>query len=84
MYIALYRTTLCYAYLYYRHWVLAKGSPEAIGALLQNNAKPADYSERAAVLSKQGMRVLALAYKKLDSDTQVRMRDAFHAMKFVR
>jgi magnesium-transporting ATPase (P-type) len=52
-------------------WVLAKGSPEAIGALLASGAKPNDYDVRAAKLAKQGMRVLALAYRRLTDDTQV-------------
>jgi magnesium-transporting ATPase (P-type) len=52
-------------------WVLAKGSPEAIGALLASGAKPHDYDIRAAKLAKQGMRVLALAYRRLTDDTQV-------------
>jgi magnesium-transporting ATPase (P-type) len=51
--------------------VLAKGSPEAIGALLASGAKPNDYDIRAAKLAKQGMRVLALAYRRLTDDTQV-------------
>jgi magnesium-transporting ATPase (P-type) len=52
-------------------WVLAKGSPEAIGALLATGAKPHDYDVRAAKLAKQGMRVLALAYKRLTDDMEV-------------
>jgi cation-transporting ATPase 13A1 len=47
----------------------AKGSPEAIGALLQS--KPNGYDEKAGYLSKQGYRVIALAFKPLESDAAV-------------
>lgn len=54
-------------------WVLAKGSPEAIALLLAPGRKPADYEDRARRLAKDGMRVLALAYKPL---TQNEVRPA--------
>lgn len=47
---------------------VAKGSPEAIGNLLAS--KPAGYSEKATFLSKQGYRVIALAWKPLGSDSE--------------
>ncbi|KAG5184553.1 hypothetical protein JKP88DRAFT_354404 [Tribonema minus] len=51
-------------------WVLAKGSPEAVANLLAPGAKPADYDKRAAALAQEGMRVLALAYRRLTDDGQ--------------
>lgn len=51
-------------------WVLAKGSPEAIGARLREGQRPADYDDRASRLAKGGMRVLALAYKRPRSDAE--------------
>lgn len=50
--------------------MLVKGSPEAIGARLREGQRPTDYDERAARLAKGGMRVLALAYKRLRSDAE--------------
>ena len=50
-------------------FVVAKGSPEAIGRLLAN--KPEGYDEKSQTLSKQGYRVIGLAYKKLESDAAV-------------
>lgn len=50
--------------------MLVKGSPEAIGARLRDGQRPADYDRRAARLAKGGMRVLALAYKRLGSDAE--------------
>eukprot|EP00521_Asterionellopsis_glacialis_P010024 CAMPEP_0195288728 /NCGR_PEP_ID=MMETSP0707-20130614/5273_1 /TAXON_ID=33640 /ORGANISM="Asterionellopsis glacialis, Strain CCMP134" /LENGTH=1602 /DNA_ID=CAMNT_0040348627 /DNA_START=32 /DNA_END=4840 /DNA_ORIENTATION=+ len=52
-----------------RHYAVAKGSPEAIGKLLAS--KPDGYDEMSHYLSKEGYRVIALAYKKLDSKSDV-------------
>lgn len=46
--------------------VLVKGSPEAIGKLLAGTV-PAEYNLSARRLARAGMRVLALAYKDLES-----------------
>jgi cation-transporting ATPase 13A1 len=48
---------------------VAKGSPEAIGMLLAS--KPNGYDDKAAYLSKEGYRVIALAYKELDSSSAI-------------
>eukprot|EP00611_Tribonema_gayanum_P008970 TRINITY_DN1868_c0_g4_i1.p1 TRINITY_DN1868_c0_g4~~TRINITY_DN1868_c0_g4_i1.p1 ORF type:complete len:888 (-),score=351.93 TRINITY_DN1868_c0_g4_i1:197-2860(-) len=61
-------------------WVLAKGSPEAVANLLAPGAKPADYDKRAAALAQEGMRVLALAYRRLTDDGQVRAACADRAV----
>lgn len=47
--------------------VLLKGSPEAVGKLLANGELPAKYKASAHRLAREGYRVLALAYKDLDS-----------------
>jgi cation-transporting ATPase 13A1 len=52
-----------------QHYSVAKGSPEAIGNLLAS--KPDGYDEKAAYLSKEGYRVIALAYKSLGSSDDV-------------
>jgi cation-transporting ATPase 13A1 len=44
-----------------RLFVVAKGSPEAIGALLES--RPSGYEEESMRLAKNGYRVIALAYK---------------------
>ncbi|CAM9156199.1 unnamed protein product [Chrysoparadoxa australica] len=49
-------------------WVLVKGSPEAIGMRLKAGARPKTYEKSAARLAKEGMRVLALAYKRVPSE----------------
>lgn len=50
--------------------MFVKGSPEAIGARLSEGERPSEYDERAAKLAKEGMRVLALAYKRPRSDAE--------------
>lgn len=45
--------------------VLVKGSPEIVATLLGEGRMPHRYHESAAHLAKEGMRVLALAYKVL-------------------
>ena len=45
---------------------LVKGSPEAIGRLFAKGNAPAWYSRTYESLAKKGLRVLALAYKRLD------------------
>jgi len=52
-------------------WVLAKGSPEAIGKLLKADSKPPLYEGTAAALAKEGMRILALALKPLGSKEDI-------------
>jgi manganese-transporting P-type ATPase len=47
------------------HFSVVKGSPEAVGNLLA--AKPDGYDEKASYLSKEGYRVIGLAYKPLKS-----------------
>jgi cation-transporting ATPase 13A1 len=58
-------------------WVLVKGSPEAISKLLRPGDEPADYFDRASRLAKEGMRVLALAVRKLSSDSDI--QDCCHS-----
>ena len=52
-----------------KHFAVLKGSPEAVGKLLAE--KPTGYDEKAAYLSKEGYRVIALAWKPLDSGGSV-------------
>jgi len=47
-----------------KHFALLKGSPEAVGKLLTET--PNGYDDKAAYLAKEGYRVIALAYKRLD------------------
>lgn len=53
-----------------QHFAVLKGSPEAVGILLAT--KPAGYDEKAKYLSKEGYRVISLAYKELRSNEEVR------------
>jgi cation-transporting ATPase 13A1 len=55
----------CVVRSFSRYYSVAKGSSEAIGSLLA--VKPAGYDDKAKYLSKQGYRVIALAYKNLSS-----------------
>jgi len=48
-----------------QHYAVAKGSPEAIGKLLEH--KPEGYDAASESLAKEGYRVIALACKPLDS-----------------
>lgn len=48
-----------------KHFAVIKGSPEAVGNHLAN--KPAGYDDKAAFLSKEGYRVIALGYKALST-----------------
>uniref|UniRef100_A0A7S3V8N7 Cation-transporting ATPase n=2 Tax=Chaetoceros debilis TaxID=122233 RepID=A0A7S3V8N7_9STRA len=50
-------------------FAVAKGSPEAIGNLLEQ--MPAGYSETSKYLAKSGYRVIALGYKLLSSTDQI-------------
>lgn len=50
-------------------FAVAKGSPEAIGNMLTN--KPTGYDEKAKYLAKEGYRVIALACKPLNSNSDV-------------
>jgi manganese-transporting P-type ATPase len=47
--------------------VLCKGSPEAISRLCSPSELPIGYMDTASALSRRGLRVLALAYKTLES-----------------
>jgi len=51
------------------HYSVLKGSPEAVGRLLA--VKPQGYDDKAAYLSKEGYRVIALALKPLGSRDEV-------------
>jgi manganese-transporting P-type ATPase len=51
--------------------VLAKGSPEAVATLIKPSALPSKYHEAAGALAKEGMRVLALAYKAVSGEAAV-------------
>ncbi|OEU20754.1 P-type ATPase [Fragilariopsis cylindrus CCMP1102] len=51
------------------HYSVIKGSPEAVGSLL--GTKPEGYDEKAAYLSKEGYRVIALALRPLASKEEV-------------
>merc|ERR1711968_339698 len=50
---------------------LVKGSPEAVGSLLADGAKPVWYTQCYESLAKRGLRVLALAYKDLKSPSNL-------------
>lgn len=69
--------------------VLVKGSPEAIGGLLKDKVLPEMYKETARRLARGGMRVLALAQKKLDPTmtssqlTKISREDAESDLTFV-
>jgi manganese-transporting P-type ATPase len=52
-----------------KHYSVLKGSPEAVGNQL--GTKPVGYDEKAAYLSKEGYRVIALAIKPLSSHVDV-------------
>eukprot|EP00536_Pseudo-nitzschia_multiseries_P000488 jgi/Psemu1/233650/estExt_Genewise1.C_60115 len=52
-----------------KHYSVLKGSPEAVGRLLA--VKPAGYDDKAAYLSKEGYRVIALALKPLGSQGEI-------------
>ena len=52
-----------------RTFAVSKGSPEAIGNLLAN--KPEGYDAKAKSLSKEGYRVIALAYKVLHGPDEI-------------
>jgi len=59
-------------------FALVKGSPEAISKLLRKDAQPKWYEDAYRTMAEQGMRVLALAYKKLnvsDADLKSISRD---------
>lgn len=51
--------------------VLTKGSPEAVALLLKKSAIPQGYDESAGLLAKEGMRVLGLAYKVLNTPEEI-------------
>lgn len=53
-----------------KHYSVLKGSPEAVGRLLAT--KPVGYDDKAAYLSKEGYRVIALALKPLGSREEVK------------
>lgn len=53
-----------------KHYSVLKGSPEAVGKLLA--VKPSGYDEKAAYLSKEGYRVIALALKPLGSNGEIK------------
>lgn len=53
-------------------WVLAKGSPEAIGKLLLPGSRPQLFDATALALAKEGMRILALALKPLEGAEEVK------------
>jgi cation-transporting ATPase 13A1 len=52
-----------------KHYAVLKGSPEAVGNQL--GTKPGGYDEKAAYLSKEGYRVIGLAFKPLASHADV-------------
>lgn len=51
------------------HFAVLKGSPEAVGNLLAS--KPDGYEDTSKCLSKEGYRVIALAYKVLSSSDEI-------------
>jgi len=53
-----------------KHYSVLKGSPEAVGNLLA--VKPEGYDDKAAYLSKEGYRVIALALKPLGSSAEIK------------
>jgi cation-transporting ATPase 13A1 len=53
-----------------KHYSVLKGSPEAVGKLLA--VKPSGYDEKAAYLSKEGYRLIALALKPLGSNDEIK------------
>lgn len=50
-------------------FAVAKGSPEAVGKLLKN--KPAGYDDAAVFFAKQGYRVIGLALRQLETESEV-------------
>ena len=50
---------------------MVKGSPEAVGSLLADGAKPVWYTQCYEGLAKRGLRVLALAYKDLKAPSNL-------------
>lgn len=49
-------------------YVLAKGAPETIFQFLDHSKVPSDYEENFKAYTRQGYRVIALAYKILPKD----------------
>lgn len=56
----------------YDWFSLVKGSPEAIQTLLVEGSMPIWYKDTYESLARQGLRVLALAYKKMDTAELIR------------
>ena len=56
------------------HFAVAKGSPEAIGKLLES--KPAGYDATSETLAKEGYRMIGLAYKPLDASVVEDAKDS--------
>lgn len=52
-----------------KHFAVLKGSPEAVGKHLA--IKPNGYDDKAAYLSKEGFRVIGLAYKPLENSSDI-------------
>lgn len=57
-------------------WTLVKGSPEAIVALLAPGSKPEWYDSTYQMLAERGMRILAMAYKKVPKSEAANVREA--------
>ncbi|KAJ9454587.1 putative manganese-transporting ATPase PDR2 [Diplonema papillatum] len=62
-----------------QHYVLVKGSPEAIQKLLAKSASPEWFESTYVALMEQGMRVLALGYKAIDTPSKEPSREALES-----
>ena len=49
-------------------YCLVKGSPEALGQLLAKDTAPSWFDQAHTALAESGLRVLALAYRRLEGD----------------
>ena len=56
-----------------QNWVLMKGSPEMVSKLLAN--KPKGYDAAYRKLAEQGLRIVALAHRELESHESARLKD---------
>eukprot|EP00658_Telonema_sp_P-2_P035369 TRINITY_DN25737_c0_g1_i1.p1 TRINITY_DN25737_c0_g1~~TRINITY_DN25737_c0_g1_i1.p1 ORF type:complete len:1571 (+),score=461.62 TRINITY_DN25737_c0_g1_i1:80-4792(+) len=62
---------------------LVKGSPEAVGSLLADGRKPDWYDQTYNKMAHQGMRVLAMAYRKCDSQIKSANAECFKSREWV-
>ncbi|CAJ1410917.1 unnamed protein product [Effrenium voratum] len=63
-------------------YVLVKGSPEAVKKLLKENAAPEWYDKCHTDLAERGLRVLALAYRRLSNSNKLTREEAEQQLSF--